>query len=157
MLSIIVAMNKHGAIGLNKTIPWYHAADLRHFKETTLGHKVVMGRITLQNMTKVLKNRDVFCVSHQDTVELPSGQPVTMIHDLVAFCKEHQDSEETIFIAGGSKIYETAMPYVSQMIVSFIDYDGPADTYFKSFIDEGFTMSHYEQKEGFEVITYRRK
>ena len=63
MLSIIVAVNKKGVIGLKDTMPWHVPEDLKHFKKTTLNHNLVMGRVTYENLPKKLVDRKMWLVS----------------------------------------------------------------------------------------------
>lgn len=156
MLTLIVAMNQEGGIGLDGTLPWHHSNDLKHFKKTTLNQKVVMGRKTLENMPKILEQRDIFCVTKQEKISLKSSQPITIINDFEGFCKKHQHSNSLYFIAGGGSIYKSALPYVTEMIVSFVDYEGDIDTYFPSFVFESFKIVNRKKMVDFEVVTYRR-
>ena len=57
MLSLIVAMDQQGLIGNQNTLPWYLPADLQFFKETTIGHIVIMGRKTFESIGRPLPNR----------------------------------------------------------------------------------------------------
>lgn len=157
MLSLIVAMDKHGAIGLNNQMPWHMPSDLKHFKKTTLHQKVVMGRKTMEHLPKKLNDRELYCVSRSKEVKLNVNQPFQLINDFEAFCKEHATSDELYYIAGGQSIYQMALPYVSEMIISFISGEYKADTYFSSFVDKQFKIVSRQKFIDFEVVTYRRK
>ena len=156
MLHLIVAMSKQGAIGLDGKLPWHHSGDLKHFKEVTWNQKVLMGRKTLAKLPRVLPNREIYCVTRQKDVSLPSGQEVTIINDFEGFCQQHQHSDDLFYIAGGASIYQVALPYVSEMIASVIHYDEEADTFFPYFVQEGMRRSRRENKEDFEILYYRR-
>src|SRR3989338_912161 len=75
MISIIVAMDRNGAIGKRGSLPWYLPADLKRFKELTMGHPIIMGRKTFDSIGRVLPGRTNIVVTRNSSLgtKLPSG------------------------------------------------------------------------------------
>lgn len=150
MLVMIVAMNKHRTIGLDGSMPWRNKEDLAHFRKTTMGHTLVMGRKTVDGLPKSLDGRNIVTVTRDNT--LPNA-----IHDLKLFCEEHQNSSEVIYIAGGGEIYKTCLPYTKQVLVSLIhDNDVVGDTFFPS-LDEDFRLVTTQKFNTFTLQLFERE
>lgn len=150
MLVLIAASNKYGLIGKDNHLPWHHKEDLAHFKKTTMGHKLVMGRKTYEGLGKSLPGRKLYIVSR-------SAQDENTIRDFEAFLKREQDSEELFFIAGGAEIYRQALPYAKGIILSLIPNDMKEGTvYFPDFSLKEFNIDKRTDYADFEVIEYRR-
>jgi dihydrofolate reductase len=132
-LEMIVATGDKGEIGLQNQIPWHCPEDLKHFKEITSGHVVIMGRTTYESILKALgrplPKRQSWVLSRQDQQDF--------VTDHVRFFSSKEDILETLkkqniqkaFIAGGAQIYQLFFPYVTHMHWTRIHYQGPADTY----------------------------
>lgn len=153
MFILIAAIGPNRELGFKGVMPWHNTEDLQHFKNTTYHSKVVFGRNTYVNLPKKLVNREIYVVScnYEDT-------NVHVINDFELFLNKHQHSPEIYYIAGGAKIYQQALPYCNELLISQMNYEGPADTYFpeideslytKELIEfETFTLAHYTRKEG---------
>ena len=118
MFSIIVAFDKNFCIGANGDLPWHIKQDLRHFKELTMGHKVVFGRKTFDSIKKELPGRVVYVATK---TRRKAGKPYLVIRDFGKFLEENKNSDEEIFIAGGEQIYKMALPYVKKLYITQID------------------------------------
>lgn len=149
MLTIVVAHGNQRQIGLNNQMPWHNREDLLHFKTTTLHKTIVMGRKTFTSLPKPLPDRTILVATKQSLA-------ISTIADFEAFCQQHQDSAEEIFVCGGAQLYRIALPYAKKLIISQIDYDGPADTYFPTFDEQQFHLQLI-QKESFLLKIYTRK
>lgn len=123
MISLIVAVNKNGTIGLYGSMPWRNKEDLQHFRNTTMGKTVVMGRKTVDGLPKKLDGRRILTVSKNLT-----GHSV--IQDFESFLKDHANDTEEIFVAGGGLIYKQAFPYANRVYLSIIEDDTIGDTFF---------------------------
>ncbi|MFZ3010047.1 MAG: dihydrofolate reductase [Candidatus Microsaccharimonas sp.] len=137
MLSAIVAVTKNGVIGNSGELPWYLPADLRHFKEITTGHAVIMGRKTYDSifarLGHALPDRQNIIVTrnydiHADGIEIASS-----IADALALVKT-----ENPFIIGGAQIYELASEQVDRWYVTEIDSDIKGDVTLKGFDTDKF-------------------
>lgn len=122
MISIIVAMGKNRTIGKNGAIPWKLPADVRHFKETTMGHAVVMGRKTHESIGKALPGRKNIVITRQQDYSVPECIVVHSLDEAL------QTAKEDVFVIGGEEIYREAMLRADKLYVTLIDqnFDGDA-------------------------------
>ncbi len=121
-LTLIAAMDKNGLIGKDNQLPWHLPADLKFFKQQTLGKKILMGRKTCESLPFPLPKRENIVLS-RNTAFIKEG--FTVINAL-------DDSllKEEIMVIGGSTIYKLLMPQANAMILTRIDHEFEGDTYF---------------------------
>jgi len=162
-ISLIVAKAKNNVIGKDNGLVWKLSADLRHFKNTTTGHHLIMGRKTFESTEKPLPNRTSVVVTRNENYSVPEGHHAVIdLDEAIKLCK--QKELEKIFISGGGEIYKLALPYVEEMLVTEVDARPEGDTYFPE-VDWTDWMEvsreHYEADEknqyDFDIITYTRK
>jgi dihydrofolate reductase len=130
IVSAIVAMGKNREIGLNNQLLWRLPADLKMFKERTLGHALIMGRKTYESIGRPLPGRTTLVVSRSTTSsDYPEG--VEAFKSLEACLKygEEQGFSE-VFVCGGGEIYQSSVKCLEKLYLSQVDYEGKADTYF---------------------------
>ncbi|MFY7813733.1 MAG: dihydrofolate reductase [Chryseobacterium taeanense] len=132
MTTIVVAMGEKNEIGFENQLLWNLPKDLKHFKDLTSGHPVIMGRKTYESIGKPLPNRTNIVVSRKNDWFEEGVLIVGSIKEAVKFAKK---IDEDIFIIGGGKIYEQTMDLVDKLEVTLVKADLQADTYFPK-IDE---------------------
>jgi dihydrofolate reductase len=154
MITIIVAIGNNYVIGKDGWMPWSIPEDLRHFKEKTLNHSVVMGRKTFDAIGRPLPRRKNFVVTRDPRWYF---EGVEVIDDFELFLQRNQKSEDEIFIAGGAQIYKTALPYAEKMIISHIDTEIDGDTFFPKWDRTKFDLVDTVEYTGFSVKTYLKK
>lgn len=130
MLSIISAIGKNRELGKDNALVFHIKEDMQFFKETTMGHPVIMGLKTFESIGKPLPGRKNYVAAFPDE-KLPEG--VQPVHDVIAFFKEHQDTPEEIFVIGGATIYKLALPYTKNLYLTEIDASADADAFFPEF------------------------
>lgn len=126
VIKIIVACDEKNVIGKNNQLIWHLPADLKHFKNLTTGHSIIMGRKTFDSIGKALPNRNNLVVSRQNQI-LADG--IILCHSLEeAILKAKSLSRDDIFIIGGAEIYKQALEIADQVILTRLhDYfDGDA-------------------------------
>ena len=162
MLSITVANAKNNIIGKNNQLLWKLPEDLKHFKELTTGHTIIMGRKTFESLGKVLANRKHIVFSQNPDFRVEDSQ-VEVVHSLLQI-QEYIEGEEEAFVIGGAMIYNLLMPYVKKMYVTQINQDFEGDAFFPKINEE--VWKEVERKKGikneqnnldYEFITYIRK
>lgn len=126
-LSAIVAVSRNHIIGSDGGMPWRQSADLKRFKQLTMGHCMIMGRKTFDSVGRPLPGRTSIVLSRQPTLELPAG--VLHAHDLDDALHLCGDDAQP-FIIGGGEIYRLTLPRVASLYVTRIDADLPGDTRF---------------------------
>ncbi len=154
MFKIIVAFDKNRTIGYEGWMPWELPEDLKHFRETTLNHKLIMGSTTFYGMKKPLPNRITYVLSSKRVEE---SDHVKWIKNLDDFINEHKDSDEVFYVCGGASIYEQFLDVSNEMIVSFVEGEHPSDTKFPKFNEEDFEITDLKKYTSFMVKSYKRK
>ncbi|WP_297984809.1 dihydrofolate reductase [uncultured Chryseobacterium sp.] len=132
MTTIVVAMGKNREIGVDNQLLWHLPKDLKHFKEITSGHPIVMGRKTYESIGKPLPNRTNIVVSRKkDWFE----EGILIVGSLKEALKFAKKIDENVFIIGGGNIYEQTIDLVDKLEVTLVDAELNADTFFPK-IDE---------------------
>lgn len=127
-ISIIAAVADNFAIGKANDLPWYLPADLKHFRQLTTGHAVVMGKRTFESLPKgPLPNRKNIVLTSVMSEGVNEGYfEADSLEDAVYLC-EH---EEKVFIIGGATVYKQSINKVKTMYITWIHKSFTADTYF---------------------------
>lgn len=126
IISIIVAVDENNGIGKNNDLLWHMPADLKHFKDTTSGHTVIMGRKTFDSVGKPLPKRRNIIITRQTGLEIPGAEVVGDLSSAIALC----DENEEVFIVGGAEIYKMAMDITDRIYLTVIKGVFGADTFF---------------------------
>lgn len=135
-LHLIVAHARNGAIGIDGKVPWYLPEDLKHFKRTTLGKPVIMGRKTWESLGRPLPGRKNIVITRQADYVAEGACVVPTIEAALEAVKD----EPVAFIMGGAQIYEQTLPLVKVAHVTVINADYDADAYFKPLDDEHWLL-----------------
>jgi dihydrofolate reductase len=126
IISSIAAIAENNAIGKNNQLLWRLPADLKHFKEITTGHTVIMGRKTFESVGKPLPNRRNIVITRSNTLNIENVEVVNSIEQAIALCNQ----DEEVFIVGGAEIYQAAMDITNQIYLTVVHANFEADTYF---------------------------
>jgi len=163
---IIVAMTKDRVIGMAGRVPWHDSEDLKHFKRTTTGHAIVMGRKTFESIGKPLPGRRNIVITRNPDYGPPGPRPPTpdpqssidIVHsvdDALKLCRRR--NEEKAFIVGGGQIYEQALPVADEMVITQIDRDDIAgDTFFPKWNPNDWEVIPTDGDAVVNVACYRR-
>lgn len=152
---IIVAIADNGVIGHHGTLPWHLPSDLRHFKETTLGFPVIMGRKTFEAIGKPLPGRDNIVLTRDPGRVIPGCLVVSSLPAALELCR----SKEKTFIIGGGDIFRIALPVTDTIIVTALERSVEGDVTFPPIDPEQFvavSRQHYEREEPYAIIRYER-
>lgn len=124
-ITLIAAMGKNRAIGLDGKMPWHLPAELQHFKQVTMGKTIVMGRKTWQSIGRPLPGRQNIVVSRNPEFEAIGAD----VADSLTVAVEQSQTDE-VMVIGGGQLYELALPLAQRMILTLIDIEPGADTWF---------------------------
>ena len=124
-VSLIVAMGKNRAIGLNGKMPWHLPGELKHFKASTMHKTIVMGRKTWESIGRVLPGRQNIVVSRNPDYEARGCLVVTSLDDAIT-----RAASEEVMVIGGGQLYRQAMPLADRMLLTLVDCEPDADTWF---------------------------
>ncbi len=158
LLTLIVARARNGVIGRDNTLPWRLPEDLQHFKRTTLGAPIIMGRKTWDSIGRPLPGRRNIVVSRNHALELAGAEVVGSLEDAQRLCA----GVEQVFLIGGAQLYAEALPSADRLIVTEIDADVPGDAFFpavdRSIWIETSREKHHSEANGFDYafVTYER-
>lgn len=130
MFSIIACIGKNRELGLKGGLVFHIKEDMRFFKETTMGHPIIMGDRTFASLPHALPGRTNYVLTHHPE-NLPSDAvPVT---DLEEFIGKFADSSEEVFVIGGGFVYNEFLPYADNLYLTEVDAEAEADTFFPEF------------------------
>lgn len=156
MFSIIACVGKNRELGKKGNLIFHIKDDMKFFRETTTGHKVVMGRKTWESLPFKLPNRVNIVVSSKDF-----EGPDEIVHDISEFIDENKDTDEEIFVIGGGRIYTEFLPATKKIYLTEVEAeDLKADVFFPEFDKNKFEKQVIKKgKEDdltFEISLYQR-
>ncbi len=129
ILSLIAAMSKNRVIGNQGTIPWRLPEDMAHFKESTMGHAIIMGRKTFDSIGKALPGRNNIVITRNLSWKNEGVSVVNSLQEALTLCQHENEA----FIIGGAEIYTQAYPLVDRLLFTFIEEKFDGDAYFPNF------------------------
>jgi dihydrofolate reductase len=149
MISLIAAIGKNNELGKGNALLFNMPADMKHFRDTTRLHTVVMGRKTLESIGKPLPNRRNIVITRNVSYK-PSG--VEVVHSLAGALDLIKDQKEEIFIIGGAELYKETMPIADKLYITHVDAeDNEADAFFPEIIPIAWNeVSRQEHKKDIE-------
>ena len=152
----IVAVDRNLAIGKGGKLPWHYSADMKFFKETTIGNAVVMGRRTWLTLKGPLPDRQNIILSRDQNLANESLIAMSDVESVLDFARQQ---EGHLIVMGGAKVYESFLPHIQRWIVTEVPLavEG-ADTFMPSNFLDGFDLYELRQlDEGLRVKFYERK
>lgn len=159
-LTIIAAVDENNGIGKNNSLIWDLKKDLKHFKNLTSGHHIIMGRKTFESFAKPLPNRVHIVITRQKKYKAPEG--VIIVNSLADAIDAAQGDDQP-FIIGGGEIYKQAMHFANKIELTKIHHIFEADTFFpvidQSIFKEVANEFHKKDDEhayDFSFIRYER-
>jgi dihydrofolate reductase len=158
-LHLIFARAANGVIGHNNTLPWHLSEDLAHFKRTTLGCPVIMGRKTWDSLPpkfRPLPGRLNVVVTRQADWQAEGALCAHSLLEAMALCPQESDA----WVIGGAEIYAQAQPLASTAVVTEIDADFEGDAFAPAFGPEWIETARDRQvsRTGlvFSFVTYQK-
>ena len=131
IISIIAAMDRKRGIGVDNKLPWRLSADLKRFRELTMGHHVIVGRKTFESIGRPLPGRRMIVVTRDVNYKAEGCKVAHSVEDAINLAPERGESE--VFICGGAEIYAQTIEIVDRMYLTFVDAEVAADTFFPEF------------------------
>lgn len=131
LISIIVAVSENNVIGRNNDLPWHLPADMKYFKNTTMGHCVVMGRKNYDSIPvkyRPFEGRTNIVVTRQKDFK-PEGVVIAhSVEEAIAFAKSKNETE--CFIIGGGEIFSQSLQYCDRVYLTRIHHSFEGDVHF---------------------------
>lgn len=152
---VIAAIAANRVIGKEGKIPWHLPADLCHFKRTTMGHPLVMGRKTFESIGAALPGRRTVVISREQARPAVGYETVASLAEALRLL----ENEEKVFIAGGGEIYRQALPLADKVVLTVIDRSYAGDTFFPELPAGTFCLQEERElvgSSGCAVKIYKR-
>lgn len=126
-ISIIVAIARNSGIGRNNRLLWHIPADLKRFRQITLGHTVIMGKNTFLSLPAgPLKDRRNIVISDNPEDHFEGCETVASIAEALDKC----DPERENFVIGGASVYRQFLPLADRLYITRVNRSFDADTFF---------------------------
>jgi dihydrofolate reductase len=125
IISIVVAISENHVIGKDNKLLWYLPNDLKHFKDITTGHTVIMGRKTYESVGKPLPKRRNVIITRQD-IAIEGCEVANSIETALALSKD----EEEVFIVGGAEIYKQSLHLTNRIYLTIVHKEFDGDSFF---------------------------
>lgn len=127
-ISIVAAVADNYAIGKGNKLPWHLPADLKHFRELTTGHAVVMGKRTFESLPNgPLPNRRNVVLTSVMSEGVNEGYfEADSLEDAFYLCEK----EEKVFIVGGAAVYRQSLEIAESLYITWVHHEFSADIYF---------------------------
>jgi len=162
IVSIIVAMSENRVIAKDGVMPWHLPDEFKHFKETTLGHHVIMGRKTFDALGKALKGRRNLVITRQKEAFLGDAVIMHSLDQALEFAETHD--EEEAFVIGGGEIYRQTLPLADRLYLTVVHHSFNGDVFFPEINYDEWQVSRKERheadarhKHAFTVYVMERK
>lgn len=160
MIKLIVAKASNNVIGDKNNLIWHLPNDLKHFKNLTTGHPIIMGRKTYESLGRPLPNRtNIIITRDQNFID----DQIIITHSLEQALAIANEIQEDVFVIGGGEIYKQAMEYVDVIYLTEVHHEFNGDTYFPEIDEESFEEEervHHMKDEkhpySYSFITYKR-
>lgn len=158
-LTLVAAMAHNRAIGLRGGMPWHLPAELAHFKVTTMGRSLVMGRKTWESIGRPLPGRQNIVITSDTGFKAPGCDVAHSLEEAIKLA-----TSEEVMIIGGGTLYQQAMPLADRMVLTHIDSEAEADTWFPAWDENDWvpvTREHFAADHAnglaYDIVEYRRK
>jgi len=125
-LSLIVAMATNHTIGLNNKMPWHLSADLKKFKQITMGHPIIMGRKTFESIGRPLPGRQNIIISRNPHYEQQACLVFNNLDSALLSCTEADE----VFVIGGATLYAATLARADRLYITKIQQAFDGDTWF---------------------------
>ena len=157
-VTVVAAMARNGAIGLDGRMPWHLPAELGHFKKTTWGKPIIMGRKTYESIGKPLPGRQNIVVTRSRKFKAEGCDIATSFKSAIDLAEG-----EEVMVIGGGQLYRRALPLAQRLIITEVDCAPEADTWFPEWDIGQWLEVHREEypanennPHSFSIVEYLR-
>lgn len=134
IVSLIAAMDRQRGIGIDNRLPWRLPADMKRFRDLTMGHHIIVGRKTFESIGKPLPGRQTIIVTRDRNYEAEGCHIVHSLDKAVALAGARGETE--VFICGGAEIYDLSLEIADRIYLTLLDADVMADAFFPRLNDD---------------------
>ena len=160
MINVIVSKASNNVIGAKNELIWHLPNDLKHFKNLTSGHHIIMGRKTFESLGRPLPNRTNIVITRDKNWQ---GENVEKEFSLEKAIESAKKINEDIYIIGGGNIYKQAMEFADVLYITEVHHEFEGDTYFPEIdeeiweeVDRENFMKDEKHPYAYSYVTYKR-
>jgi len=159
-ITLLVACADRGVIGRDNALPWHLPEDLRHFRDTTLGHVLIMGRRTFASIGRPLPGRHTIVLTRDSAWRHPGCEVARSLPDAIAAGGRAARGE--IFVVGGAQVYREALPLADRILMTRIALEVAGDAFFPPLPEYHWVPVHRDPRVAadgtvFEIIDWRKR
>jgi len=152
-LTLIAAVSRNGVMGKDGKLPWDLPEDRAFFRDSTMGHAVIMGRRTWDERGAPLPGRRNIVVSRSGRVSGSGREVVTTLEDAISRARA---TDPDPFVLGGAEIFRLALPYATRILLTEIEFDAEGDTFFPPFDRAAWREVERRSGDRAAYVTYAR-
>ncbi|MGH3443920.1 MAG: dihydrofolate reductase [Nocardioidaceae bacterium] len=150
---IVVAYAENRVIGRGGEIPWHIGADMRHFRETTMGHTLVMGRTTYGSIGRPLPGRTTIVLTRDPDWSAPG---VHVAHGWAEAFALAQGFDGDVMVVGGAQVYAEALPYATDLVLTEVHQAPEGDALFPEPEPDDWRETRREDRDGYSWVWAER-
>ena len=150
---MVAAVADNGVIGKDGDIPWHLSEDLRHFRETTRGHTVVMGRTTYEGIGHPLPYRTNVVVTRNPDWRAEGVFVAGSVEEALELA---EGFEGDVMIGGGTQVYAAAMPHATHQVLTEVHLSPEGDTFYPPFDRDEWAETRREDRDGYAWVWLER-
>jgi dihydrofolate reductase len=150
---LVAAVAENGVIGAGGDIPWRIPEDFAHFKRTTLGHTLLMGRATYDSIGRPLPGRTTVVLTRDRDWSVDG---VLVAHDLDAAMALADGLDGDLMVAGGAQVYRDALPHADEQVLTEVHRSPEGDTFYPAFDRAAWEETSRDAHDGFDIVRLRR-
>jgi dihydrofolate reductase len=150
---LVAAVADNGVIGLDGGIPWRIPQDLQHFRQTTLGNTVVMGRATYDGIGHPLPHRTNVVLSRDPAWNADGVFVASGVDEALGLAR---DFEGDVMVIGGGHVYAAAMPAATHQVLTEVHQAPAGDTFYPDWDRSQWRETAREQRDGFDFVWWER-
>lgn len=156
ILTLIAAYDRNRTIGLNGELPWHLPEDLKRFRRITMGHPVIVGRITWESIKVPLEGRTLIVLTRDHPLSPPPG--VIVAHSIdEAIRRGRETGTDELFVAGGESVYRQTIDRADRILVTEIDACFDGDRFFPPIDPRRFRLVSRKENHPLRFLEFRRR
>lgn len=156
---VVAAVAENGVIGRDGELPWHYSEDLQHFKETTMGHPVIMGRRTFEGIVtdlgEPLPGRTNVVLTSQDRAVPTGALRAASIEAALDVARD--TGSDVAYVVGGATVYEQFLDRADRLVLTEVHEDHDGDTYFPDIEWDHWAESARDDRGELSFVEYERQ
>lgn len=152
-ITLIAALGENRVIGDRGGIPWTLPGEQAHFKATTMGHTMIMGRATFDSIGRPLPGRRTIVLTRNPHWHHPGVERAAGLAEALRLA----GGEEEVFVVGGGQVYAEALPLATRMVLTHVPASPPGDAHFPEWDPAQWREIERRPGEGYDIVVWERR